>query len=234
VWVQPLVFNKSLNDLEAEMHYSTFLSTKSRKNPHTFWKAREVEHLTAAQKDSIAEGISELEGQIWEPIMGRWNLQGKADFLSSLQHHKDVIVAVSYESPDQKFTGPYLSYIIGYEIDIDEGIHDDEIELLEEITGRSYEDILQEIPSHKIFYFEDYSRLPTDQAKNENAQMAQEVLRYMRSEGIGFYGDFRSSTSYRLLNTRYRDAVTVLVDQEHRNYYAQGEHMHSIVGYFRE
>lgn len=215
------------------MHYSTFSNASTRKNPHTFWKAREIQQLTDAQKNSVAEGISRLEEQIWVPIMGRWLLQGKADFLSTLEHHKDVILAVSYERPEHKFTGPYLSYVIGYEIDIDEGIHDEEIELLEEFTGRSYEDILQEIPSHKIFYFEDYSRQPNDQAKLENAQMAQEVLHYLRSEGIGFYGDLRASTTYRLFTTRYQDAITILVDSEHRNYYDQGEHMHSVVGYFK-
>jgi hypothetical protein len=213
--------------------FSVFKNSKSRNNPHTLWKGREIATLSSAQKDSVAEGISQLEATIWTPIMGRWNLQGKDDFLGTLRHHKDVIVAVSYELPEQKFTGPYLSYIIGYEIDVDEGIHDDEIELLEDVTGRSYDDILQEIPSHKIFYFEDYSRLPTEQARVENARMSQEVLQHMKSEGIGIYGDFRESTSYRLINTRYAQDFTMLLDIENRDYYAHGEHMHSIVGYFR-
>ena len=216
------------------MHYSTFSSGSARKNPHTIWKARDVEQLTYAQKDSVAEGVAQLESVIWSPIFGRWSVQGKASFLDTLNHHRDVVCAVSYADPSHKYTGPYLSYLIGYEIDPHEGIHDDEIELLEEETGRSLESILAEIPSGKIYYFEDYSRQPTEEAKIENARMFRDVLDYFKVSGIGFYGDLRYNTSYRLLNTRYKDDIEVILDVENEGHDTVSDNRwRSVVGYFK-
>ena len=213
--------------------FSVFSNNRSRPNPHSLWKAREIQSLNATQKDSVAEGIAQLERLVWSPIMPG-TLQGKYEFLSTLNHHRDVILAVSYADPSQKYEGPYLSYFIGYEIDPAEGIHDDEIEMLEDATGRSFQDILAEIPSGKIFYFEDYSRAPTEQARIENSLMFSVVMQYLKSEGIGFAGDLRENTSYRILNRYHADDVHIFLDELQRNYYARGEHCHSVVGYFKE
>jgi len=213
--------------------YTLFHTNPTRANPYTMYKGREIQSLTAAQKDSVAEGIAQLERLVWSPIMAG-SLQGKYDFLDTLNHHRDVILAVSYADPSQKYGGPYLSYFIGYEIDPDEGIHDDEIEMLEDVTGRDFQDILDEIPSGKIFYFEDYSRVPTEQARQENRQMFMRVLQYLKSEGIGFASDLRESTSYHILNRYHADDVHLFLDEVQRDYYAQGEHCHSVVGYFKE
>ena len=212
--------------------YSIFSNRRLRSNPHSLWKEREIQTLTAAQKNSVAEGIAQLERIVWSPIMPG-GLQGKYDFLSTLNHHRDVILAVSYADPSQKYGGPYLSYFIGYEIDPNEGIHDDEIEMLEDVTGRDFQDILDEIPSGKIFYFEDYSRAPTEEARVENFKMFANVLQYLKSEGIGFAGDLRENTSYRILNRYHADDVHIFLDEVQMNYYARGEHCHSVVGYFK-
>ena len=212
--------------------HSVFSNKRHRSNPHSLWKGREIESLTATQKGSVAEGIAQLERLVWSPIMPG-SLQGKYDFLSTLNHHRDVILAVSYADLSQKYGGPYLSYLIGYEIDPEEGIHDDEIEMLEDVTGRDFQDILDEIPSGKIFYFEDYSRAPTEEAKQENRQMFTNVLQYLKSEGIGFAGDLRENTSYQILNRHHADDVHIFLDDRHPNYYGRGEHCHSVVGYFK-
>ena len=213
--------------------YSVFSNQSVRRNPHSLWKGREIQGLTPAQKDSVAGGIAQLERAVWSPIMP-YGQQGKYEFLSTINHHKDVIVAVSYADPSHKYNGPYLSYFIGYEIDPDEGIHDDEIEMLEEVTGRDFQDILREIPSGKIFYFEDYSRAPTEEARQENRQMFRTVMQYLKSEGIGFAGDLRENTSYRILNRHHTDDVHIFLDERQEDYYARGEHCHSVVGYFKE
>ena len=211
--------------------YTIFSNKTRRPNPFTLLTGNEVQTLTRTQKNSVAEGIARLESIVWTPIMPG-NLQGKYDFLDTLNHHKDVILAVSYADPSQKFHGPYLSYFIGYEIDPEED--DEEVEVLEEMTGRSFQDLLNEIPSGKIFYFEDYSRAPTEQARRENAQMALAVMRYLKSEGIGFAADLRERTSYRILNTRHSESFHKILDERQTDYYGRGEHCHTVVGYFKK
>ena len=70
--------------------------------------------------------------------------------------------------------------------------------------------------------------------REENRQMFRTVLQYLKSEGIGFAGDLRENTSYRILNRHHTDDVHIFLDERQEDYYARGEHCHSVVGYFKE
>ena len=208
---------------------SLFSTSRARKNPHSFYHGRQIHQLSSEERRKIARGIYEVETAVHSQV-GDGDHATFGMVLGTLEHHKDLLIGVSYERPEYEIGGPYTGYIMGYEIDPDEGEFDDEFEAIEDATGLTVEDLQAYSPSGKIFLLEDQARLPGDQYKSDFRALVAEVLEYFREQKLVFLTEARESTSYAYYKGgRYGD-MEFFYENKHPDYFGPGDHMYDLVG----
>lgn len=210
-----------------------FTSNQTRKNPHTLYTGRQIHALSARERKKIARGIADVEKQV-HGNLGYGQHADLSDIIGTVEHHRDVIIGVTYARPEDRIGGPYMGYIMGYEIDMEEGLFDDEIEAFTEVTGLTYDQLIEKIPMGKLFHLEDQARLPGDESKREFYGLYTDFVRYAQSNGLGFVGEARESTTYNFMKGgRYGD-MKFLYERFRPNYFGPGDHMYDIVAYWEK
>lgn len=213
--------------------YTLFHTNPIRTNPYTMYKGREIHQLSDQDRYAIAQGIADVERAVHGSI-GYGQHASLSDILGTVNHHKDVLVGVCYANEEDKIGGPYLGYFMGYEIDPDEGIFEEELDAFTDVTGITYEELLRRIPMGKLFHLEDQARFPTEEAKREFRRMYGEALNYFQSQGFGFIGEARESTTYRLMKSGVYGDMEFLYEHRHPNYFGRGDHMYDLVAYWKK
>lgn len=216
------------------MHYFTNFS-KSRKNPHTTWIGREIaDNLSSEDRRRVGRAITDLEEKVWSRV----GYGQHADFgtiMATLNHHKDVVVGVAFAKEGQEF-GPYVAYVISYEIDKHEAEQDMDIEELEDAAGMTYDELMRIIPSGKLFYIEDMVVDQSVTGMRQGMSMFKALLNDMRAHGHGFVGLSRVDTGYKLLKSREKKGdVTILYDELYdEDFFGNGDGVRLVIGYFNK
>ena len=208
---------------------SLFSTSRARKNPHSFYHGRQIHQLSSEERRKIARGIYEVETAVHSQV-GDGDHATFGMVLGTLEHHKDVVIGVSYDLPEHAIGGPYTGYVMGYEIDPEEGEFDDEFEAIEDVTGLTVEDFQRLSPSGKLFLLEDQARLPGEHSKADFRALIAECLQFARANKVVFFTEARESTSYNFFKGgRYGD-VEILYEYKVPDYFGPGDHMYYIVG----
>ena len=205
----------------------------NRSNPHKLWTGRAIaENTSKRERRKIGKAITDLEAKIWRDI-GDGTHACYDTVMATLNHHKEVIVGVAYSDKDDEF-GPYTAYIISYEVDPEEAEQDIDIQELEEASGMSYEELIEMIPSGKIFYIEDMVVDKSIGGVRQGMAMFKALLNKMREMGHGFVGMARQGTGYRLLKSREKKGdVTIVYDVMYdENFFGEGDGVRLVIGYF--
>ena len=213
--------------------YKFFNVKPDRKNPHTIWTGRTIpEDLSKKDRRKLGQAISELESKVWSEI-GDGEHSDYETVMATLEHHKDVIVGVAYAKEDQEF-GPYLAYIIAYEVDPEEAEQDIDIEDLERESGISYDELIEMIPSGKLFYIEDMVVDKTVRGARQAMAMFKALLNEVRDAGHGFVGLSRISTGYKLLKSREKKGDLTIVYEEgiDDDFFGRDDGIRLVIGYF--
>lgn len=204
-----------------------------RRNPNTIWTGRSIaEDVSRRDRNRVGRAITDLESKIW----GEVGYGEHADFetiMATLDHHKDVVVGVAYAKEGQEF-GPYLAYVIAYEVDPEEAEQDIDIEELEEESGITYDELIDMIPSGKLFYIEDMVVDKTIGGVRQGMAMFKGLLNRMRESGHGFVGMSRLDTGYKLLKSREKKGdVTLIYDEMiDEDFFGEGDGARLVIGYF--
>jgi hypothetical protein len=208
--------------------FQLFNNSTARRNPHKFYHDRQIHQLSREDRVKIARGIHAVETAVHGQI-GYGQHASFSQILATLEHHKDVLIGVAYDKPEYAIGGPYTGYIMGYEIDPDEGEFDDEFEAIEDATGLTFEDLQKFSPSGKIFLLEDQARLPGDQYKAEFRALLAEFLGYLRDNKVVFLGEARESTTYAYFKSGRYGEMEFFYEGLHRDYFGPGDHMYDVV-----
>jgi hypothetical protein len=204
-----------------------------RKNPHSIWTGRSMaKDISRKDRKRVGRAITDLEYKIWSGV----GYGEHADFetiMATLKHHKDVVVGVAYAKEGQEF-GPYVAYVISYEVDPEEAEQDIDIEELEEESGITYDELIDMIPSGKLFYIEDMVVDKTIGGVRQGMAMFKDLLNRMREAGHGFVGLSRIGTGYKLLKSREKKGDVTLVYDElvDEDFFGEDDGVRLVIGYF--
>lgn len=203
-----------------------------RSNPYEIWTEDDIRALDKATVERVAKGISDLEKEVW----GRLGLNSTLSLdqiLQSMLHKRDVICGVAYREPKDIY-GPYLAYAIGYGLDESDPIVRMRIAGYEDLTGQSYEQLLEEIPSHKLYLMLSWTRGLDKDAIAENNKLSFGLLKYFKTQKVGLCGEFREASSYQIIKRlEARGSFVVKMEMPIPNYLGDGETYYIVVGYFR-
>lgn len=203
-----------------------------RQNPHTLWIDDQVKSLDHSDLQKVAKEIARLESDVWDSL-GISSSLSVQRVIQDLINRKDVICGVAYDKPEDIY-GPYVAYILGYAVDPNDALHATYIQNYEMITGQSYEELLDEIPSHKLMLMLSWTKQFSNLGNRENAKLAFSLLRYLKKNKMGVGGEFRETTSYPIIMRFVERGDFVLkLDEELPNYLGDGETYRIVVGYFK-
>lgn len=207
--------------------------SQMRKNPHLIWSGRSMaEDVSARDRRQVGRAITNLEAKIWSDI-GEGEHADFETVMATLEHHKDVVVGVAFAKEGQEF-GPYVAYVIAYEVDPEEAEQDIDVEELEEESGVTYDELIDMIPSGKLFYIEDMVVDKTIGGVRQGMAMFKDLLNRMREFGHGFVGMSRIDTGYKLLKSREKKGdVTIVYDEMYdEDFFGEGDGVRLVIGYF--
>ncbi len=206
---------------------------RTRHNPHKVWTGRSMaEEVSSKERRQIGKAIANLEAQVWSEI-GDGEYSDLETVMATLDHHKDVVVGVAYKSEDDEL-GPYSAYVIAYEVDPEEAEQDIDIEELEAESGISYDELIEMIPSGKLFYIEDMVVDKSLGGVRQGMAMFKDLLNRMRELGHGFVGLARQGTGYKLLKSREKKGdLAIVYDEAHDDdFFGEDDGVRLVIGYF--
>jgi len=203
-----------------------------RSNPYEIWTEDDICALDKDTIESVAKGIFDLENEVWGHL-GITSTMDLDRLLHSMLHKRSVICGVAYEKPEDIY-GPYLAYVMGYNLDESDPAVRMRIAGYEDLTGQSYEQLLEEIPSHKLYIMLSWTRGLDKKAIAENNRLSLGLLKYFKKKKIGLCGEFREASSYPIIK-RLETRGDFVMKMEHPipNYLGDGETYYIIVGYFK-
>ena len=201
-----------------------------RQNPSFIATDGALDGASTEVKWEIAQGIADLERKVWGKIAPHF-IEGPHSFMGSLMSGDDVLLGVSFADEDDAIGGPYLSYFIAEEEDLDStlwGI------TYERITGESFDDFIERIPSTnpRLFYRKDQSREDSPLAKREHRELMDDLYDYMESEGIAFVTYARADTTYKLMKAGKQGNMVIAAESLIPDFYGPGDDCYIVMGYY--
>jgi len=178
-----------------------------RHNPHKLFKRDELMSTDRDELMRISDLVNVVHGQVWTWDSSRYEREEELDeLLEAAQRGEDVYIGLSFVEEGPHEIGKVLSYIIAYELPSDlESIQNDPdtMESLDAV-GLTPEAAVKLLNGRKALYVADYSRLPTEEAKLENAALFNSVLAFAMEGNFVVSARCRKKTSYKVLK-RYAD-----------------------------
>jgi hypothetical protein len=207
-----------------------YFSFRGRQNPHLKVADGQIDQISSRDKRAIARGIADLERKVWSKIDPD-TIEGAYSFFETLDSGDDVILGVSFAEGADAIGGPYLSYFIAEEVDLDDtGWR----EVYEDETGEDFDDFIASLPSNnpRMFYRQDQTRDSSPLAKEEHRKLMDDLYAYMEEEGIAFATYARADTTYRLMKAGRQGNMVIVVEERIPDMYGPGDDSYRVMGYY--
>lgn len=187
-------------------------------NPHKLWMEDAI--LRERKEDLLRIAIlgHEVNDQVWGGYTEQREIEEDLDEMyESAENGEGVFLGASFsETPDGSIQD-ILSFIVAFEIPSTlEAVRADEdtVEALESV-GLTPETAVKLLNGRRVVYVANYSRLPTDKAKRENAEMFKAVLLYALENDFVVSARCKVDTSYKVLKRfESKGVLNILFDLE--------------------
>lgn len=177
-----------------------FDTLRLRKNPHDFLSS--ITPMEPGDLRKIARAVANLEHEIYKDTEVYEN--GMSTFLEDFNTQGGLkYSAVLYDTENGGTRlGPYIGYLVAYEVDKDDEEIDDMIDEAESVLGRQKaRELKQTLLSHTgpVVYVSDVVRVKTEKAKAEFGKMLTEFVEKIKAENAIVIATMREATSYKVL-----------------------------------
>lgn len=197
----------------------------SIENPYRMIVEDQILREDPIELQRIADLAYAVHDEIWGGEYTDNEISGEiGELIEAAEQGLGVFIGLSYSDTESGSVNNVLSFLLAYELPTDEASLSEDPDIVEGLadyglTPTSVQNILR---GRRVLYVANYSRLPTEEAKQENAEMFKAVLSFAMVEDFVITARCRVATSYKVLK-RYaeRGYINFLLDIDDGDGYHQ-------------